>query len=120
MGYWYPVGSSVNRLELKTGYFDASLVWYVYDFPFGIYTGVCCAHFVNLSSILSSALLLEAEHFVLLRWGSSRIFTFVDFILSPFFSPGLPFTSAGWSVLRSSSGSPLVLKSCMYVLEKYI
>ena len=58
--------------------------------------GVYCSIFRNESARLSSAILLESEATVRVRWGAVRLFTFIDpaKVKSP--NPGYCFKMAGW------------------------
>lgn len=58
--------------------------------------GVNCAFFRNESSVLSSALILEAEEWAQRRWSGERMYTYVDASAVQSANPGYCFRRAGW------------------------
>lgn len=76
--------------------------------------GYCCSIFRNECSFrLSSNIILEAESIALEKWGSSRVFTYVDPAKIQSRNPGYCFKCAGWWLSR-------IMPDGKHLLEKII
>lgn len=75
--------------------------------------GVNCTIFRNESKRLSSEIILEAEIFAMNRWGSIRVFTYIDARKIKSSNPGYCFKKAGWARCGMSGNGKLLL-------EKYL
>lgn len=74
-------------------------------------TGYNCAIFRNESRRLSSEIILEAEDHAVAKWGSNRVYTYVDPGKIASNNPGWCFQKAGWEKRgRSKSGLILLVK----------
>jgi hypothetical protein len=76
---------------------DALWVWKKFISGDG-QTGVNCAIFRNESEILSSTLILDAEHIAWRRWPGERLFTYVNPRGVRSTNPGFCYKKAGWIV----------------------
>ena len=72
-------------------------------------TGVCCAVFRNESDILSSTLILEAEHLARERWGDVRFYTYVNPTKVRSSNPGFCFIKAGWRRCGKTKARKLII-----------
>jgi len=74
--------------------------------------GYNCAIFRNESDRKSSDIILECEDIALHRWGSNRLYTYVNPAKIRSVNPGYCFKMAGWQKCGKS-------KSGQHLLEKY-
>jgi hypothetical protein len=74
-------------------------------------TGFNCAIFRNESDRLSSEVILECEAIAAARWGTNRMYTYVDPRKIRSSNPGYCFKRAGWKFIRlSADGKHLLAK----------
>lgn len=72
-------------------------------------TGYNCAIFRNESLRLSSDIILEAEQHAFDKWGSNRLYTYVDPTRVKSANPGYCFKCAGWHYVRTGKGGKILL-----------
>jgi hypothetical protein len=88
--------------------------------------GYNCSIFRNVSSRLSSDVILEAEQKVFAYWGINRLFTYVDpnKLRIPTHSyrkpkiPGRCFIKAGWKLRVHKNGAPHISSNGLYLFVK--
>ena len=74
-------------------------------------TGYNCSIFRNESDRLSSEIILEAEQFVVEKWGPNRMYTYIDPEKIRSINPGYCFKKAGWEYIKNAkSGKHLLVK----------
>lgn len=102
-----------EKLVLITPACDALFAWRKFIDASG-QTGINCSVFRNESKQLSSMLILEAEKWALSKWGSSRLYTYVNAKKIKSANPGYCFKVAGWNQCGITKTHKLI------ILEKYI
>lgn len=105
------VGPGEN-IVLITPECDALFVWRKFiDDAIPPQTGVNCAIFRNESSMLSSALILEAEVFAGNKWPGERLYTYVNASkVRRKRDPGRCFLRAGWRRCGTTKGGLVILE----------
>jgi len=97
-----------EKMVLITEAGDALFVWRVFISGDG-QSGINCSIFRNESDTLSSTLILSAERAAMQRWGSRRLFTYVNPKKIQSTNPGACFKHAGWSVCGRTKWKGLVI-----------
>lgn len=97
-----------EKMVLMTVNCDALFVWRKFKDDSG-QTGVNCAVFRNESSLLASALILEAEQLAWVRWPGERLYTYVDGCKVRSSNPGYCFKMAGWRVCGRTKAKRLII-----------
>lgn len=100
-----------ERIVLLTIDCNALFVWRKFIDKSG-QRGINCAVFRNESDILSSELILEAEHLAEQRWTGQRFYTYVNPHKVQSVNPGYCFKMAGWRTCGKTSKG-------LIILEKY-
>lgn len=108
------VGPGERIVLLEKQYFEALFIWRKEKFRADGQQGVNSAAFRNEGSKLSSALILDAEQWVIERWGHVRVFTFIDSKAIKSTNPGYCYKMAGWTNCGESKKQGLI------ILEKYL
>ena len=104
---------SGRKLVLRNA--EGTILW-VWMYPDPQYrmddqTGYNCAIFRNESDRLSSEIILEAERSAIEKWGSNRMYTYIDPRKIKSKNPGYCFKIAGWRFERiTKSGKHLLVK----------
>lgn len=80
--------------------------------------GVNCFIFRNESNILSSVLILEAEELAWERWGSERLYTYVNSEKIKSTNPGYCFLRAGWIRCGKSPKGLVILEKYREIVTK--
>jgi hypothetical protein len=99
-----------DYLALMTPMCDALFVWKNYGIGRDGQVGVVCSVFRNESEHLSSALVLEAEHWAREKWGSVRLYTYVDATAIKSKNAGYCFKVAGWRKAGTSKRGLILLE----------
>lgn len=105
-----------ERIVLRTGDADALFVWRHFIDDSG-QTGVCCSLFRNESKHQSSELIRQACRIADAVWPHRRRYTFIDPQKITSTNPGCCFKKAGWKLVRSSDGSPLLTPTRLLIME---
>ena len=73
-------------------------------------SGVYCSVFRNETDILSSKLILEAEHLAWQRWPGERLYTYVNPNKIRSTNPGYCFQMAGWTNAGITQGGLVIFE----------
>jgi len=102
-----------ERLILLTSDGKALCIWKKFRDQSG-QQGICCALFRNEGADLSSALLIDAETLVRLRWPDERrLYTYVDPRKIKSTNPGYCFQMAGWKKCGQTRGGLIILEKIL-------
>ena len=99
-----------EKMVLLTREADALFVWRKFVSGDG-QEGINCAVFRNESSMLASALILEAEEAAKARWGVQRFYTYVKARAVRSSNPGWCFQCAGWTKCGETKWNRLTILS---------
>ena len=97
-----------EKVVLRTAACDAILVWRKFN-SMDTQRGVSCAVFRNESRLRSSDLILAAMEIAWRKWGSIRLYTYVDPRRVRSSNPGYCFQAAGWRRVGVTSDRGLVI-----------
>jgi hypothetical protein len=101
-----------RKLVLRNAEGTVLFVWMFPDpsLRFDTQTGYNCTIFRNESTRRSSEIILEAERFVIAKWGPNRAYTFVDPRKVKSSNPGWCFIAAGWRVCGKTKSGKRILE----------